>query len=74
MKTLKDKCDAFLDAIPYEFVNEFQQKYCHRNAYYIFAKNDPDEYINALFADFDMKSDQDIIVDDAVKNIQEEDY
>ena len=49
MKTLKDKCDAFLDAIPYEFVNEFQQKYCHRNAYYTFAKNDPDEYIRSVF-------------------------
>ena len=49
MKTLKDKCDAFLDAIPYELVNEFQQKYCHRNAYYFFAKNDPDEYIRSVF-------------------------
>lgn len=33
-------------------------------------KFDPDEYINALFADFDLKSDQDIVVDEAVRNIE----
>ena len=31
-------------------------------------KFDPDEYIKALFADFDMKSDQDIMVDEAIKS------
>ena len=37
-------------------------------------KFDPDEYINALFADFDMKSDQDIIVDEAVRNMQDDEF
>lgn len=34
-------------------------------------KFDSDEYIEALFADFDLKSDQDIIVDEAVKKIED---
>ena len=48
MKSLKDKCDAFLDAIPYELVQEFQQKYCCREAYYSFAKNDRENYIKSV--------------------------
>ena len=32
-------------------------------------KFDPEEYINALFADFDLRSDQDIVVDEAIKNM-----
>ena len=35
-------------------------------------KFDSDEYIEALFADFDLKSDQDIIVDEAVRRIEDE--
>ncbi|MCR5632297.1 MAG: signal recognition particle-docking protein FtsY [Eubacterium sp.] len=34
-------------------------------------KFDPDEYINALFADFDMRTDEEIIVDEAIKNMED---
>lgn len=45
MKSLKDKCDDFLDVIPYELVKEFEQKYCCGAAYYSFPKNDLEKYI-----------------------------
>ena len=35
-------------------------------------KFDPEEYIKALFSDFDMKSDQDIVVDEAIKSFDDE--
>ena len=34
-------------------------------------KFDPDEYINALFEGFELKSDQDIVVDEAIRSTEE---
>ena len=34
-------------------------------------KFDPEEYINALFADFDLRSDEEIMVDEAINNMND---
>ena len=36
-------------------------------------KFDPNSYVNALFADFDMRSDVEILVDENIENIPKDD-
>ena len=50
MKTLLEKCESFMDAIPWELADEFEQKYCRGEKYYYFLKTNPDEFIRKVVA------------------------
>lgn len=47
MKTLLEKCESFLDAIPLELVHEFENKYCPGQMYHQFMIKMPDEFVQS---------------------------
>ena len=47
MKTPDEKCELFLDALPIEFTYEFEEKYCHGEKYFSYAKTHPTDFVKA---------------------------
>lgn len=69
MKTLLEKCDSFLDALPYEFYREFVDKYCNGQMYNLFMKKMPDEFIKCVLLFSMNHMDNDHFQDAAARHI-----
>ena len=46
-KELKEKFEAFWDALPLDITHEFEDEYCEGQKYYSFAYNNPPEFLKS---------------------------
>lgn len=69
MKTLLEKCDSFLDALPYDFYREFVDKYCNGQMYNSFMKRMPDEFVKSVLQFSMNHMDNDHFQDKATRHI-----